>query len=150
VWFDAHLDLAYLDVNRRDMSVPLERLGDDSAGVHPPAAVTLPELREAGVRRCLGTIFTEPDGDGPEGYEAGDAESASHVGREQLAVYERWASDGTIDLAMRGEFADGDDDAMPSLTVGVLVGGADPVREPDELAWWAQRGVVAVGLTWAL
>jgi membrane dipeptidase len=35
-----------------------------------------------------------------------------------------------------------------TLHVGVLVEGADPIRTPDELAWWVERGVVAVGLSW--
>jgi membrane dipeptidase len=33
--------------------------------------------------------------------------------------------------------------------LGVLIEGADCVRSPDELAWWAERGVVAIGLSWA-
>lgn len=37
----------------------------------------------------------------------------------------------------------------PLLHLGLLVEGADPIRSPDELPWWIERGVCAVGLTWA-
>jgi len=32
--------------------------------------------------------------------------------------------------------------------LGILIECADPIRSPDEMAWWAQRGVVAVGMAW--
>src|SRR5690606_21308729 len=35
------------------------------------------------------------------------------------------------------------------ITLGVLVENAQPIRSPDELPWWVERGVVAVGLAWA-
>lgn len=74
-FFDAHLDLAYLAEVGRDMHAPL----DDCRGRLLPASITLPSLRDGGVRACLGTIFTEaiaPDGttDTPEAsYPEGDA-----------------------------------------------------------------------------
>lgn len=37
----------------------------------------------------------------------------------------------------------------PPLSIGVLMENADPITSPDELAWWVERGVVAVGLAWA-
>ena len=54
-WADAHLDLAYLAVNGRDMR----------AAVAPdaPHALGFPALREGGVRLAFGTIFTELGGD---------------------------------------------------------------------------------------
>jgi len=58
--FDAHLDLAALAVNKRNM---YER---DLARVYepwPPASVTLPSLVAGNVRFALGTIFTERDGE---------------------------------------------------------------------------------------
>ena len=149
-WFDAHLDLAYLDVNRRDMTLPLDELDAATSEPHPPASVTLAELERASVRRVLGTVFTEPGGSGPEGYEPGDAEAAARVGREQMAVYERWSRNGHIDLATYGRFAEPGTPGEPPLALGVLIENADPVREPDELIWWHQHGVLAVGLAWAL
>lgn len=149
MWFDAHLDLAYLDVNRRDMRTSLQELGEMTTGIHPPAAITLEELESAEVCRCLGTIFTEPNGDGPEGYEARDVESAAHVGREQLSTYTRWASQGVVDIATYGRFEEPWLQGAPPLCVGILIENADPIREPDELTWWYEQGVVAIGLSWA-
>lgn len=131
------------------MRSDLDVLSNDEAAVHPPAAITIPEMTTAGITRCLGTIFTEPDGMGPEGYEAGDAESASHAGREQLSVYERWARDGTIEVARYGRFDEHSHGTDDVLTLGILIENADPIREPDELVWWHDHGVVAIGLTWA-
>lgn len=175
-WFDAHLDLAYLAVNGRDMLAPLS----PDAGPHPPAAVTLPELDGAGVRLVLATIFTELGGSGPEGYAPDDAERAHRAGRAQLEVYLTWRDRGAIAIdvpwAMKrdpglGEVRGGMGVAetvpdcierrvarlerspggrpAPPLHVGLLIEGADPIRTPDELDWWVERGAAAVGMTWA-
>ncbi|MFN7021613.1 MAG: dipeptidase [Phycisphaerales bacterium] len=180
LWFDAHLDLAYLAVNGRDMLAPL----DVSALPHPPAAVTLPSLAEGGVRFALATIFTEPDGRDAEAYPVGDAQRAFTTGRTQLEVYLTWKERGLalIDLpgALRidsgvGEVRGGMGVAQlitepPAsraqriagsggrsartgphgpLHIGILMENADPIRSPEDLGWWKQRGVCAVGLAWA-
>lgn len=169
LWFDAHLDLAYLAVNGRDMSAPPETCG----GPHQPASVTLPSLREGRVRFALGTIFTEAGGAGPEGYPVDDAERAHKVGRAQLEVYLTWRDKGLVatDLARLvrfdphvGEIRGGmgvsevvHPDALNAvrrssrddkLHIGVLIEGADPIRNPDELEWWVERGAVAIGMAW--
>jgi membrane dipeptidase len=170
LWFDAHLDLAYMAVNGRAMTRELDR----ASGPDAPAAVTLPELAAGGVRFALATIFTEPGGKGPESYPEGDASRAFAVGRAQLEVYLTWRDAGLVafDLAEQlapddpgvGTFAGGMGVAgfTPTplrerlarrrpgpLSIGILVENADPIRSPDELAWWVERGVVAVGLAWA-
>lgn len=172
VFFDSHLDLAYLAVNRRDMqaSNPL-----DSGGPDQPACVTLPSLRDGNVRFALATIFTERDGKGPEGYS--DEARAHIVGKAQLEVYLTWADKGfvAIDLcdALHVEPGTGDlrggmgvsevvaplmaariqrlteSPRSPALRIGILMENADPIRSPRELEWWASEGVVAIGLTWA-
>lgn len=176
LWFDAHLDLAYLAVSGRDLRSEL----NPEAGPHPPAAVTLPSLAAGGVRMAMATIFTEPDGTGPEGYAPGDAERAARVGRAQLEVYLDWRERGLvmIDLPgalrvapgtgqMRGgmgvaelvpppvaqrlaaaERVSGARGRNP-LHIGILIENADPIRSPDELGWWKERGVIAIGLAWA-
>lgn len=169
-WFDAHLDLAYLAVNGRDMLAPL----DDSSGPHAPAAVTLPALAEGGVSMALATIFTEPGGTGPEGYPEGDFERAYKAGRGQLEAYLTWQDRGAVKIDLRrllhvepgtGEIRGGMGVAEvrpPSarrlagrvngktpLHIGILMENADPIRSADELGWWVERGVVAVGLAWA-
>lgn len=177
LWFDAHLDLACLAVNRRDMLAP----PDQSGGPWQPAVVTLPSLHDGGVRLALATIFTEPDGTDAAGYPSGDVERAHTRGRAQLEVYLTWRDMGhaVIDLPamvradpglgeVRGGLGAGEvrpialeerlrradrkharPGTTPPIHLGVLVENADPIRTPDELPWWKERGVVAVGLTWA-
>jgi len=172
VFFDSHLDLAYLAVNRRDMqaSNPL-----DSGGPDQPACVTLPSLRDGNVRFALATIFTERDGKGPEGYS--DDARAHIVGKAQLEVYLTWAEKGLIAIDLcdalhvepgTGELRGGmgvsevvapstksrierltQSTRSPALRIGILMENADPIRSPRELEWWASEGVVAIGLTWA-
>lgn len=169
IWFDAHLDLAYLAVRGRDMTAPL----DPASGPHPPASVTLPALRDGGVRFALGTVFTEAGGEGPEAYPPGDVERAAAVGRAQLEVYLTWRDRGLVALDLRrifrrdpgvgrirggmgvAEVLPPDPEQVvsrvskdPWLRLGILIECADPIRSPDELSWWVERGVVAIGLTW--
>ncbi|MCB9840349.1 MAG: membrane dipeptidase [Phycisphaeraceae bacterium] len=170
-FFDAHLDLAYLAGCGRDMRAGVDVCG----GPHLPAAVTFPALREGGVRACLGTIFTQAlpaGGAGPEVreaqmYAAGDAEAAHRAGVVQVEQYRRWADEGLVrlmgrrgDASWRGLDEAGSGDAPgvgicapggeTPLHVGILMECADPIRSPDELGWWVERGVVAIGLAWAL
>jgi membrane dipeptidase len=171
IWFDAHLDLACLALNKRDMLTPLP---DDTTGIGPfaPASVTLPELAAGNVRFALATVFTEPDGDDAVAYPVGDAERAHAIGRAQIEAYTTWRDMGlvSIDLpaCLRRDPGVGDirggmgvstvvplplekriTRLAPSLHIGILIEGADPVRTPDELSWWKRRGACAVGLTWA-
>lgn len=177
--FDAHLDLACLAVNGRDMHARPE----DAGGPWLPAGVTLPSLREGNVVCALGTIFTEavPEGETSTdacAYPMGDAEAAYRKGRAQLEVYMTWADKGAARLDMRkalrvdphlgtvragmGVAESLPDDPVARLArayqrskdpspiaLGILVENADPIRFPDDLAWWVERGVVAIGLTWA-
>ncbi|HLO42478.1 MAG TPA: membrane dipeptidase [Phycisphaerales bacterium] len=138
-WFDAHLDLACLAENGRDMFASLERCG----GPAQPA-VTLGSLAEGGVAACLATIFTEPDGNDAVAYPAGDSEAVHAAGVRQLVHYQNWQARGGISLAL-----DGRGDGPGVLRAGLLIEGAEPVRSVEELAWWVERGVVAVGLAWA-
>lgn len=111
IWFDAHLDLACLAVNGRDMTAAPANAG----GPWRPGAVTLPSLREGAVRVALATIFTEPAapaGGAPPGadpaeyaayaaksaYQPGDAERAHAIGRAQLEVYLTWRDRGLVAL----------------------------------------------------
>lgn len=144
-WFDAHLDLACVALEGRDM------LADEPAGgAFPPGAVTLPTLREGRVRAALATIFIEPDGS-PDAiaYQPGDSPeavaSAHAAAMRQIEMYHAWASAAECEIGLR-PFPAGRGDG---LTFGILVEGADGIRSPDELAWWVDRGVVAVGLAWA-
>lgn len=160
-WFDAHLDLAYLAVCGRDMTRPLADLPGD-APPHPPCAVTLPDLVHAGVGAMLATIFTEshPPGAAAQfdgvSYHAGDTHAAHARGIAQLRRYHLWHDQGLIALQRATHLAPPDvprphhPKAPPDPPAAIiLMEGADPIRRPDELQWWAHRGVGVVGLTWA-
>lgn len=146
--FDAHLDLAFLVEKGRDMHAEL----DDCGGTLMPAAVTLRSLVGGGVTYCLGTVFTEAldPGEAPVGgagspdsfaYRAGDWAAARRAGLRQLMLYEAWRAGGAVRFFE--EYTD------TPITMGVLIEGADVIDGPGDVAFWAQRGVVAVGLTWA-
>lgn len=135
-WFDAHLDLAYLAECGRDMEAPIESCG----GPDLPAAVTRRSLREGRVTACLGTIFTEADGLDAVGYPAGNAEAAHACGVRQLDWYEKWK--GSRDRGIKGSSEEG-------IEILILMECADPIRSVEELDWWVERGVVAIGLAWA-
>ncbi|CAG1009232.1 membrane dipeptidase [Phycisphaerales bacterium] len=107
LWFDAHLDLAYLAVRGRDMLAPLGALTEHSEGPHHPVGVTLPALKDGGVKMILATIFTESIGADhaeeftAEQYRAGDSEGAYRRGRAQLEAYLTWADTGTFAVDLR-------------------------------------------------
>lgn len=153
--FDAHLDLAYLAACGRDML----RLGDShlmpgepGCGPDAPGCITLPALRASPVRACLGTIFLEPASSASRPtdvracYAPGDAEQAVAAGLAQLRVYQQWHAQGEITIAPQGILACG---PAPTLRMGLLLEGADCLREPEDIVWWHAQGVVAVGQTWA-
>lgn len=109
-----------------------------------------------------------------EQYGAGDVERAARVGRAQMEAYLTWRDAGLVALDLCqilhhdphvGEVRGGmgvsepvprsiDKRIIPArrngrVHLGILIEGADPIRSPDELPWWRERGVVAMGLTWA-
>ena len=166
-WLDAHLDLACLAVGGRDMTKPDP---DRAGGPFQPGSVTIPALLRGGVACALATIFTEADGDGPEGYPAGDADTAYRRGRAQLEAYLTWRDMGLVKIdlpgALRqdqhlGEVRGGmgvteivQHPAISRLAkdgklhIGILMECADPIRTPDELPWWVERGVIMIGMAW--
>ena len=164
IFFDAHLDLAHLTELGRDMHTGLA----ECRGKLLPAAVTLPSLRDGGVRGCLGTIFTEalPEGtqtNAPEAaYPAGDALAAWRAGMRQLKLYHAWQDAGVIALmgkrteqpgTSKSDTLRSEDHAVPSaddgpLLLGILMECADPIETPDQLDEWAEGGVIAIGMAW--
>lgn len=143
--FDAHLDLAFNAVCGRDLTQPLPQpLGDETAMVNFAA------LREAGVRACLGTIWAYPASeDHADGYIT--PAEARGLGLQQLEQYLRWQDQGQVKLLHSGkEVLDHWDSHTPDSPLGVvlLMEGADPIRDPEDLAFWVKEGLRAVGLAW--
>ncbi len=153
-WFDAHLDLAYLAECGRDMHVDPA----DCRGKLQPAALTLPSMRDGGVRACLGTIFTEAtkNGGGQQeetgayAYALGDSSAAWMCGMRQLKLYHAWRDAGLIRLiGRRGEqepIVAGDE--TDPIALGILMECADPIETPEQLDEWVEGGVIMIGLAW--
>lgn len=137
-WIDGHLDLASLVVEGRDI---LKACGDPSLG-----CISLPDLNTSPIRTVFGTIFTAP----ARGLHTLDpceyvsTEDAFRVGKRQLDVYEDLASSGAITLLIESLTVH-----QGNLGVLLLMEGADPIRSPEDVSWWHDRGVRMVGLTWS-
>ena len=148
-WFDAHLDLAYIAENGRDMHAPL----DDCRGRFQPASITLPSMLEGNINACLATVFTEatdptsPNAEtGPFTYPFGDADAAYRAGMRQILLYRAWRDAGLVSrMPLRGQQAE---QSEAPIQLGVLVECADPITDPDELDQWVDLGVVAIGMAW--
>lgn len=148
-WFDAHLDLAYLAENGRDMHAEL----NDCRGRFQPAAVTLPSMIQGRITNCLGTVFTEAidptnadSESGPFTYPFEDADAAYRAGMRQLLLYRAWRDAGLIArMPLRGQ---PEEPSEAPIRLGVLVECADPITSPEELDQWVDLGVVAIGMAW--
>ncbi|PNY82769.1 peptidase M19 [Deinococcus koreensis] len=151
---DGHLDLAYNGLNGRDLRLPLEALRASDPVQGQIATVSFPELRTSGLGLCLGTLFALPQTpDSPHGYT--DAAGARAQALAQLEQYRRWEDEGLIrllrsrkDVVGHLESLDSLHDGAAPLGVVLLMEGADPLRTPDDLPWWAGQGVRIVGPAW--
>ena len=159
---DGHLDLAFNAVALgRDLTLELDELRARERRQRETAMVTWPELRRADVAVVFGTLFAKPDRPTRPGASDAavpgyrDADGAHGQALAQLAWYEaaeaagdarliRSRADLDAHLAERGAAAR---DRCRTGVV-VLMEGADPVRAPDELGWWYDRGVRLLGPAW--
>ena len=153
---DAHLDLAYNALNcGRDLSLPLAALRgrENPNPIRGRATVTFPALREGGVGLIFGTIFVSPaDGymmdDGVETAVYHNADEAYAQGMEQLDYYYRMV-EAHDDLHLVTSTAELEYAIAHQKTgIVILMEGADPIRTPDELVAWHERGLRVVGLAW--
>lgn len=101
---------------------------------------------------ALGTIFThpgpEPGDDGPAGYPSSDdLDAAEAAGLRQLEVYEELEREGALTIVRARSDLDRADAPRPAIVL--LMEGADPIRGPEDVARWHERGLRLVGLTWA-
>lgn len=146
-WIDGHVDLAYIALRGADLM--------QAAGPGDPRCVSLPALRAGRVRAILATIFVERGTEArgtPWGYDAGDPDSAREPALRQLDWYESLERDGHARIIRTrtdlDEVMSGSTEAPLGLVI--LMEGADPIRDADDVAHWHSRGVRTVGLTWAL
>ena len=134
-WIDGHIDLASIAVRGRDVL---------KQSTNPQeACISIPDLVESPIRTFFGTIYTTFT-NGSFGFSSSDDRDGAHrAGLEQLTVYDRLANDGHLTKQMNG-LNIGD-----QLSMLLVMEGADPIRNPDEVKWWREQGLRAVGLTWS-
>lgn len=157
---DSHLDIAYNAlVKGRDPRLSMAAI---RAAEPPPvksiATVSLPEMRRAGVGLVFATIFVSPSSTPferePNEMTYDTPEQAHAMGAQQIDYYRRLI-DETDDLRLVTDAA-GLDEVVRSHTPGgqpligfvLLMEGADPIRVPEEVEWWHERGVRLIGPAW--
>lgn len=160
---DGHLDLAYNAVMLgRDLQSDLAtlRAHDPAPSAEGTPTVTFPALADGGVRVVFGTLFTMPATATTIANVTLPAHSMYHTpdaahqqAQQQLDYYRRLADAGTITLVanqatLAQMLAPPPPDTTPPLGLVVLMENADPIRTPDEVAWWYEQGLRIVGVAW--
>ncbi len=160
---DGHLDLAYNAlVLERDLRQPLGQIRQQERRVPPPGReagtclVTLPALLDGRIAVVGGSLFVAPAWkrwqDEAQVYHT--TEEAHHQALAQLDFYRRLA-DEEPQVRLLQESADLEgvlaswETERPMVGIFVMMEGADPLRTPDEVGYWVERGLRGVGLTWA-
>lgn len=162
---DAHLDLAYGALRfGRDMRLPAQAVREQEAKrtANPEGiiTVTIPELLAGNVGLVFATLFAMPEWANkvlPDNQRLvySNAQEAYDVALEQLDYYMRLADELeqvriVVDRAGLEEVIasheNSDDERLLGLVL--LMEGADPVRRPQELEEWYERGVRIIGPAW--
>lgn len=159
---DAHLDLAYGALRfGRDLKEEVAEIRRREAKAARPngtITVTIPELLEAKIGIVFGTLFVMPESNNrlPENKRLvyADADGAYQAAGQELDYYHRLADEVdrvrlVDDLATLEEvIASHKDNEAALLGIVPLMEGADPVRAPEELEEWYERGVRLIGPAW--
>jgi len=158
---DAHLDLAYNALEEgRDplMTVEGTRLVEPTGHSNGLATVSFPQLREAGVGLIFGTIFVMPEASSVDVEKKSvyrDAQSAHRLGMKQLDYYRRLVDVEKNHLRLVGDNASLEEilssiESGDQSLLGIvpLMEGADPIRAPQELELWVEKGLRIIGLAW--
>ncbi len=162
---DAHLDLAFNALRHgRDLLQPLaelrqfeEETGAESQKLNGTAIVTLPALREAGVKIVFGSLFVPPISRAASGptsrFFYRTKEEAFRLAMEQMDYYHRLADDLpylrlVTDRSELKEVLDNPADGDQLLGIVPMMEGADSIREPSEAEMWYERGLRMIGLAW--
>ena len=152
---DGHQDLAYnaLELARElTGTVDAIRAREGAAPGHGEgtATVSLPALRAADVRVVFATIFTHPatSAISPNpGYTSPD--EAFQSACRQIEYYQALQARGEVSLVTGQPSLDtvlGGGSPRPGFCL--LLEGADPIRTPADLEYFAARGLRFVGLSW--
>lgn len=161
---DAHLDLAYNALAYgRDLTLSLSALRAQTA--QQPAGrgiptVCLPALQEAGVALAFATLFVPPvnekQSQAENSYAYRTPAEAHRLAMAQLDYYHRLADEQpnirlVTDLTSLQAVLDSHQPGSatpPLLGLVPLMEGADPIRQPEEVERWYERGLRLIGLAW--
>jgi membrane dipeptidase len=107
--------------------------------------LSLADWQAAGIEVVFATIAVIPSQHAFPGEQTyTTAAEARAAALEQLAVYERWdASPAPVSIVRRQA-----DLEREGVKLVLLMENADPIRDPDDLAWWVERGVRIIGPAW--
>lgn len=160
---DAHIDMAYnAVVIGRDLLRPVAEIRAEEIDTPPLSAlsgtnlVSLPNLIKGQIAIVGGSIFVAPAYKSwqqePQVYRTVD--EAHTQGVVQLDYYRRLAdAQEQVCLLQTGRDLDEAvtswDTPQPRLGIFIVMEGAAPIREFDELEWWVERGLRGIGLTWS-
>jgi len=138
---DAHLDLSYNALRGRDVLLPAAQQKPDDEGI---PSVGLPDLRRGSVGLICATIFCEPDDRKGKGYHTADEANAE--ARKHVEWYQRRFETAQLKPVRSAR----DLPNAPQHAIGtiLLMEGADPLRNEEDVQWFFQAGVRIVGLAW--
>jgi membrane dipeptidase len=141
---DAHLDLSYNALRGRDVTLPAKNQKKDDEGT---PTVGLPDLRAGGVSLVCATIFCEPASrSAVNGYHTPD--QAHAMGQQHLRWYQEQAQRGQFTLITQPQqlpLALAEPDKLHLI---LLMEGADPLRNEQDVHDWFAAGLRIVGLAW--
>ena len=149
---DGHEDLAFnAVVLGRDLTLPVAQIreaeGEQPAHNEGVATVSLPALRAADVRVVLATLFTVPASVQSYGYHT--PEEAHGQAMAQLSYYHVLHAHGEATLIRSLKALDAVvTGSLPRPGLVVLMEGADPLRAPEDLEAFVEKGVRIVGPAW--
>lgn len=150
VLVDGHEDIALNVLSYgRDYLTSARAIRAAEAGAVGPNGICMLGLEEwlaAGIGVVFATLCTIPAEHGFPGEQtyrtAGEAREAA---LRQLDVYERWdASDAPVRIVRTRE----DLERRDGVGLVLLMENADPIRDPDDVAFWRDAGVRIVGPAW--
>lgn len=154
---DGHLDLAEnVTLFGRDLTKSVATIRAEERRSTRQATVSLPELERGGIAVAIATVTAGflvadvgPDFQ-PRSALYSTPEEAEAQALAQIALYERWQSEGRVRLLMSVTDLEHHlhlwrNDGRPGLVL--LMEGADPIVRVNDLTAWWRRGVRIIGLT---
>jgi membrane dipeptidase len=162
--FDSHLDLAWSAVSfNRDLTLDVHEIRRREQGMTDARArghntVSLPELRTAGVRICVGTLLARggPEQKFQDSYKRVDLDHANQsiayaAAHAQLAYYRLLETQGHVRILRSRDDMDAHwqlgQNPSGQIPLGIILSmeGTDPIVSPDQAQEWWDAGLRAAG-----